>query len=72
MTEIKLGTGSFIRRTRVTTATMRVLEAAGVIHPVRSDSGWRQFSEADVVAALKWRHERKYGRDIRASEPATA
>jgi len=72
MTEQKLGTGTFIRRTGITTATMRVLEAGGVIAPSRSDSGWRQFSESDVAAALKWRLERKYGRDVPAADRATA
>ena len=72
MAEQKLGTGTFIRRTGITTATMRVLEAGGVIAPSRSDSGWRQFSEADVAAALQWKHERKYGRDIPAADRATA
>ena len=34
---------------------MRGLEAAGVIKPSRSDSGWRQFSESDVKAVLRWK-----------------
>jgi len=31
------------------------LEAAGVIQPVRADSGWRQFSEQDVKATIEWK-----------------
>jgi DNA-binding transcriptional MerR regulator len=50
----RLGTGTFIRRTGITTSKMRELEAAGVIRPIRSDSGWRQFTEADVQAALRF------------------
>jgi DNA-binding transcriptional MerR regulator len=63
MSEVtRLGTGTFIRRTGITTAKMRELEAAGIIQPVRADSGWRQFSESDVQATQRWQAERAAGR----------
>jgi hypothetical protein len=62
MAEIKLGTTTFLKRTGLSGPVMRGLEAAAVIAPSKSDSGWRQFSESDVQAALKWRAERSAAR----------
>ena len=50
-----MGTGTFIKRTGISAPTMRGLEAAGVIRPIKTDSGWRAFSEQDVAAALRWK-----------------
>jgi len=58
MAEIKLGTTTFLKRTGLSGPIMRGLEAAGIISPSKSDSGWRQFSTADLEAALKWRAQR--------------
>lgn len=55
----KIGTGTFLRRTRISSVTMRLLEAQGVIRPERADSGWRMFSEEDVQAAIAWRAAKK-------------
>ena len=71
----KLGTGTFIHRTGITTAKMRELEAAGVIHPVRADSGWRQYTESDVQAVLRYlakRQRRAAARKAAMEGPADA
>jgi hypothetical protein len=52
-----IGTGKFIKLTRITVARMREAAAAGIIHPHKTDKGWRSFSEADVQAAKKWKRD---------------
>jgi DNA-binding transcriptional MerR regulator len=54
MIELKMGSKTFLRRVGIYAPKMRILEAAGIVNPSKSDSGWRQFSESDVTAALKY------------------
>jgi DNA-binding transcriptional MerR regulator len=55
MAEDKLmGTGTFLKRTGINPPRMRYLEAAGIIKPLRTDTGWRSFREQDVAATMKW------------------
>lgn len=53
-----IGMGTFVRRVGLSPPVVRGLEAAGVVSPLRADSGWRMFSEADVRAALQWKTQR--------------
>jgi DNA-binding transcriptional MerR regulator len=62
MAETKLGTTTFLRRAGITAPAMRVAEAAGVIAPSRTDTGWRQFTEQDVRAAIAWKASRRSAR----------
>jgi hypothetical protein len=52
--QIKLGSTAFRRRTGADKARVRVMEAQGVIAPTKTESGWRQYSETDVQAAIAW------------------
>ncbi len=62
MAEPLFGTTTFIERTGIPVPRMRELEAAGVIKPMRTDRGWRAFSERDVAAVLRWKAARKPAR----------
>jgi hypothetical protein len=62
----KLGSGTFCRTVGITSAKMRELEAAGIIAPTKSDSGWRQFTHADIAAAIAWKQNH-----LRKAEGAT-
>jgi hypothetical protein len=53
---------------RISSAEMRALEAVGVIVPLRADTGWRTFCEADVAAVAAWRAQRAQERAVRAQE----
>jgi hypothetical protein len=44
----------FKHETNATNELIRLMAALGVIHPRRTDTGWRIFSDADIVAAKKW------------------
>jgi DNA-binding transcriptional MerR regulator len=57
-----IGTGTFIKLTGLPVPRMRELEAAGIINPIKTDSGWRAFSDADVRAALQWKQQRARAR----------
>ena len=59
MSDLKMGTGTFLRRTGLSAPVMRGLEVAGVIAPSKTDTGWRQFSESDVRRALAWKQARQ-------------
>lgn len=59
MIEQKIGTTTFLRRAGISAPVMRGLEAAEVIHPSKTDTGWRQFTESDVQKALAWKAARK-------------
>jgi DNA-binding transcriptional MerR regulator len=48
-----MGSSSFTRLTGADGPMIRLLEARGIINPVRSDKGWRLFSETDVEAAKR-------------------
>lgn len=55
MAEKYVGSTTFFKQTGLGGAEMRGLEAAGVISPIRTDNGWRAYSQADVAAARKWK-----------------
>jgi DNA-binding transcriptional MerR regulator len=55
--EIRFGGGSFQQLTGCRSEHVRILEIAGLIRPSKSDSGFRQFSAADVAAARRWMSE---------------
>ena len=46
-----LGTTTFLKQVGITAGRMRLLEAAGVIKPLKADSGRRTFTRRDVEAA---------------------
>ena len=37
-----------------TNPTVRVMEAAGVIAPIKNEIGWRTFTLHDVQRAIRW------------------
>ena len=53
-TEMKIGSKAFKRRTGADNDRVRVMEALNVISPSKTESGWRQYTEADVQAAIAW------------------
>ena len=55
----RFGSSTFLRLTSMSAPMMRALEARGVIQPLRSDRGWRLFSQQDVTAALAFRREQQ-------------
>ena len=57
--ETRYGTTTYLRVTGISGPTMRGLEAAGIIAPSRTDTGWRQFSEQDVRRAIEWKASRR-------------
>ena len=57
--EVRLGGRKFAERTGATNVDVRLMEAAGVIAPTKTESGWRQFSEADIEPARSWLAEHK-------------
>ena len=59
MNEPKYGSGTFLRRARISGPVMRALEEVGIITPVRSDRGWRMFSESDLQAVAQWKANRR-------------
>ncbi len=66
MNGTKLGTGTFLRLTGLSGPQMRGLEAAGLVNPSRADSGWRQFDEADLRAAIAWKTSQEIKRGKRS------
>lgn len=34
--------------------TIRVMEALGVVQPVKNTVGWRSYTEQDVARAIRW------------------
>jgi DNA-binding transcriptional MerR regulator len=54
MAMTNLGSGQFFKATGATNPQVRVAEALGVIKPIKSGSGWRQFTQADVAAMKAW------------------
>lgn len=55
----RMGMGLFAKRAGLSPPVIRGLEAAGVVKPLRTDSGWRAFSEADLRSALNWKDQRR-------------
>ncbi len=47
-TDELLGTTTFLREAGINAGRMRLLEAAGVIRPMKADSGRRTFTRKDV------------------------
>lgn len=45
-----LGTTTFLKEAGINAGRMRLLEAAGVIKPLKADSGRRMFNRKDVEA----------------------
>jgi len=43
-----MGSGTFCRLTGINGPKLRLLEAAGIVAPDRSDKGWRLFTAEDV------------------------
>ena len=64
MADVKepFGTGTFLKLTGIPVPRMRELEAAGIINPIKTDSGWRAFSQQDVAAAIRWKQQRARAR----------
>jgi hypothetical protein len=57
-----------LKLTNASSPQMREAEAAGAIHPQRSDSGWRMFGEEDVRRMIEWKARRRPpGRPARKS-----
>jgi hypothetical protein len=48
------GSGKFMRDAACTGPQMRIMEAANIIKPTKSENGWRQFTKEDVTAARAW------------------
>ncbi len=65
--EKRIGSGQFLTDADVTGPMMRVMEAGGVITPLKTAAGWRLFSESDVVAARRWKQQQA---DERAARKA--
>lgn len=53
--ELRLGTTAFCKLVGISEPIMRGLEAGGIIKPMRTEAGWRVFSQADVDAAKHWK-----------------
>ena len=53
------GMAEFCRRVKLSPPVVRGLEAAGVVQPVRTTTGWRAFSTTDVSAARNWKAARQ-------------
>lgn len=49
-----LGTTTFLQEVGCTAGRMRLMEAAGVINPIKADSGRRTFNDKDVAAAKSY------------------
>lgn len=49
-----LGFADFRRLTGADNVKLRLMEAAHVISPARTQTGWRVFTQADVEAAKVW------------------
>lgn len=58
-TVLRIGPGAFRRRLDVSSTTLRVLEARGVVNPIKTEAGWRSYSEDDVRAVQEWKRTRK-------------
>ena len=66
----RIGATTFRKMTKVSAAEVRALESIGVIHPLKSDSGWRSFDAADVAAIAAWRAKQALERAARTAERA--
>ena len=62
MTKNYVGSKTFFRETGLGGSQMRCLEMSGVISPIRTDNGWRAYSQADVAAARAWKEKQTLGR----------
>jgi hypothetical protein len=62
MAVTNLGSGQFFKATGASGPQMRIAEAVGVISPIRSGSGWRQFTQADVTAMRAWLKQQRKAR----------
>jgi hypothetical protein len=65
MAMANLGSGQFFKETGASNPQVRVAEALGVIKPIKSGSGWRQFTQADVVAMRAWLRQQRKARRAR-------
>lgn len=54
MTIEHFGSGRFCRTVPCSGPQMRVMEAAGVVKPIKTTGGWRMFKAEDVLAARTW------------------
>jgi DNA-binding transcriptional MerR regulator len=52
-----LGFAEFRQLTGADNVRLRLMEAARVISPARTATGWRVFTQADVEAAKQWMAE---------------
>lgn len=66
-----LGTTTFLKETKITASRMRLLEAAGVIQPIKADSGRRIFTRQDV-ATVKAHMARRPPNKYAAKTPKSA
>jgi hypothetical protein len=64
--EIRFGGGSFQQLTGCSNEHIRIMVGAKIIAPITSDTGYRQFSPADVRAARAWMAEHYKPRRKRA------
>ena len=55
MSEARFGSKAYYKETGVNGPMMRALEVMGIIKPLRSESGWRLFSEEDIKATKAWK-----------------
>ena len=58
-----LGFADFRRLTGCDNVRLRLMEAARVISPARTQTGWRVFTQADVEAAKQWLAENSTKRE---------
>lgn len=53
-TQLRFSSSEFRRLTGAANIHVRLMESARVISPTKTATGWRQFSDTDVVAARRW------------------
>jgi hypothetical protein len=53
--KIHRGKNTMIKDTGLSGTVLLGLEAAGILNPIKVDSGWRAYSETDYKAALRWK-----------------
>ena len=56
---VLVGATTFQELTGISGPTRRILEAQGILRPLRSDKGWRLFLREDVQRALQWKKQRR-------------
>jgi DNA-binding transcriptional MerR regulator len=63
MNEPLLGFADFRRATGCDNVRLRLMEAAHVLTPARTQTGWRVFTQADVETAKQWLAENSSKRE---------